>query len=101
MRAERGQGRQSAGAARAAPGPRTYLVPGRQVLILVARVPLLPVQEEEVDHLLLILPAEGERRREAGWGPCRPAPPPPGRPPDALLGQQVLHALQVPPPDLS
>ena len=50
-----------------APGGRsqraglTDLVPGRQVLVLLARVALLPVQEQEVDHLLLVVPAHEER----------------------------------------
>lgn len=64
-------------AAQGLPGPRTYFVPGGQVLVLVARVPLFPVQEEEIDHLLLVLPAGGPRGvgdHGRGRGPCTPAP---------------------------
>lgn len=70
---------------RATQGPYTYLVPGRQVLVLVARIPFFPVQEEEINHLLLVLPAAGERRQE-GWmgvpgGRCsHPQTPPRPRP---------------------
>lgn len=44
----------------------TYLIPGRQVLILMAGIPFFSVQEEEIDHLFLILPAAGERCQEGG-----------------------------------
>lgn len=40
--------------------PCTYFISGGQVLVLVARVPFFPVQEKEINHLLLVLPA--------GWG---------------------------------
>lgn len=43
----------------------TYLIPGGQVLILMAGVPFFPVQEEEINHLFLILPAAGKRCQ--GW----------------------------------
>lgn len=39
----------------------TDLVAWRQVLVLVAGVPLLTVQQQEVDHLLLVV--TGERRQ--------------------------------------
>lgn len=39
----------------------TDLVARRQVLVLVAGIPLLAVQQQEVDHLLLVFAAE---RRE-------------------------------------
>lgn len=45
--------------------PCTYLIPGGQVLILMAGIPFFPVQEEEINHLFLILPAAGERCQ--GW----------------------------------
>ena len=41
-------------------GGSTYLVAGGQVLVLLAGVPLLTVQEQEVDHLLLVVTAEGK-----------------------------------------
>ena len=41
----------------------TYIVPGRQVFILTAGVTLFPVQEEVVDHLLLVV-SEKTRERE-------------------------------------
>lgn len=43
----------------------TYLIPGGQVLILMAGVPFFPVQKEEINHLFLILPAAGEKCQ--GW----------------------------------
>ena len=36
----------------------TEVISGRQVLVLTAGVPLLPVQQEVVDHLLLVLPED-------------------------------------------
>lgn len=36
----------------------TKVVPGRQVLILAAGVSLLPVQQEVIDHLFLVLPVD-------------------------------------------
>ena len=44
----------------------TYLIPGGQVLILMAWIPFFPIQEEEINHLFLILPAEGERDHAPG-----------------------------------
>ena len=64
----------SAGRAGGHPWTHTYLVPGGQVLILLARVPFFPVQEEEVNHLLLVLPTAGERRKTR-WHTGPPAPP--------------------------
>lgn len=49
-----------AGGGQASLGPCTYFIPWGQVLVLVAGVPFFPVQEEEIDHLLLVLPVEGE-----------------------------------------
>ena len=40
----------------------TDLVARRQVLVLVTRVPLLPVQQQEVNHLLLVVTV-GDRRK--------------------------------------
>ena len=34
---------------------RVYLIPGGQVLILMAWIPFFPIQEEEINHLFLIL----------------------------------------------
>lgn len=39
-------------------GVLTEVVSGREILVFTARVSLLPVQQEVVDHLLLVLPAE-------------------------------------------
>lgn len=36
----------------------TEVVPGWQVLVLAAGVSLLPIQQEVIDHLLLVLPAD-------------------------------------------
>lgn len=36
----------------------TEVIPGRQVLVLAAGVSLLPIQQEVIDHLLLVLPAD-------------------------------------------
>lgn len=62
----------------APPDPPTRLVARRQVLVLVARVPLLPVQQQEVDHLLLVVPADrGELRLSRSAIIDSPAPAPP------------------------
>lgn len=36
----------------------TDFISGRQVLVLMARVSLLPIQQQEVDHLLLVVSEE-------------------------------------------
>lgn len=52
----------------------TCFIPGGQVLILMARIPFLPVQEEEVDHLFLVLPGRTQSMSpRTAPGDARPA----------------------------
>lgn len=41
----------------------TYVVPGGQILVFTAGVSLFPVQQEVVDHFLLVLPVERDTDR--------------------------------------
>lgn len=59
--------------------PYTYFISGGQVLILMARVPFFPVQEKEINHLLLVFPAVGERHQEGLASPFLGGVPPCGR----------------------
>lgn len=59
--------------------PYTYFISGGQVFVLVTRVPFFPVQEKEINHLLLVFPAVGERHQERWAGPFPEGVPPHGR----------------------
>lgn len=51
----------------------TYVIPWWQILVLTAGVSLFPVQQEVVDHLFLVLPAETsvvKQELNAGGGKC-------------------------------
>lgn len=72
-----GLGRRGTAWGRTTLPPCTYFISGGQVLVLVARVPLFPVQEKEINHLLLVLPAGWGGEAARGMGKSVPGGAPP------------------------